>query len=479
MQSLRGRGKSRKKDDPKGEFQKAANQADTALRRKEISQWGKAGIRTTEIVITLVEALYDKREIIRMEAAETLGKIGDKRDVERLEERLKVEDSEFVKYYIIQAMGEAREREPPEEPEIEEPTSEETEEKEFGEELAGLGPGEDDDFEVGEMDEPDDTEHEFGEDESAEEVDGPEPEVETPVEEPETTDTGDEEPEVEAEPEKATAVEVPEIVIEEPPETEAAMIKRHILGLKNHAVEIRRNSARELGVIGAEEAVKPLIEALKKPEKEETVRKAIVFSLGMICSERVVSVLIHALKDKKSSVLVIAITALEGSKDKRAVKPLLKLIKHKKDVVRSKVAKALGEIGDETAVPALLDRIKKDKNANVRSSSVWAIGVICNANKGIKNKKAAEILKDRLSDGSPDVRRKVIHTLALMGEKSAADSFKGILMNDPEPSVKQIAALSLGTLGDKSAVPFLTSMLKSEKDGEVLKDIGYALNQLK
>ena len=103
MQSLRGRGKSAKRDEPKREFQKAVEQADTAFLRKTISQWGKAGVRTTEMVVALVEHLYDKREIIRMEAAEALGKIGDKRDVARLEERLVIEDSEFVKYYIVRA----------------------------------------------------------------------------------------------------------------------------------------------------------------------------------------------------------------------------------------------------------------------------------------------------------------------------------------------------------------------------------------
>jgi len=121
-------GKSGAEDsNPKSEFRKAerlANDAlakfsslmrdkldDTALLRKEIRKLG-GNMRTTQVVVTLDGFLDDKREIIRIEAAETLGNIGDVIDVRRLENRLNVEESEFVRYYLREAIEKAKVRKP-------------------------------------------------------------------------------------------------------------------------------------------------------------------------------------------------------------------------------------------------------------------------------------------------------------------------------------------------------------------------------
>ncbi len=125
--------------------------------------------------------------------------------------------------------------------------------------------------------------------------------------------------------------------------------------------QILSAAATALGKIGSQQAVKPLIELLEE-EKNQIVRKSIVFTLGQIREPRAIPILVKALSDPYYSVRYPAKDALVKFGGK-AVPYLIGNLENENILSRYLTVQALGEIGDGRAVEPLL-RLSKTEGWN-------------------------------------------------------------------------------------------------------------------
>jgi HEAT repeat protein len=116
-------------------------------------------------------------------------------------------------------------------------------------------------------------------------------------------------------------------------------------------------------------AVKPLIAALRNYDK--TIRIHAVIALGLIKDKSAVEFIIPLLKDDYCR--WVAITSLASINDRQAVEPIIPLLKDENDFIRAYSAKALGKLGDPRAVEYLIYTLK-DKELHVQLSAAWALG---------------------------------------------------------------------------------------------------------
>jgi HEAT repeat protein len=124
--------------------------------------------------------------------------------------------------------------------------------------------------------------------------------------------------------------------------------------LKDDSTVARRNAATALGKIKDASAVESLIAALK--DEDLIVRRNAAISLGQIQDASAVESLITALTDKNPIIRRNAAIALGQIKDANAVVPLIARLKDNDAFVRINATTALGEIG-KPAVEELIVNI--------------------------------------------------------------------------------------------------------------------------
>lgn len=143
------------------------------------------------------------------------------------------------------------------------------------------------------------------------------------------------------------------------------------------------------------------------------------------------------------------------------------------DVVRAGAARALGRIKNTDALPAL--RIAATDSAiGVKLGAMQALMDMSDA-------KAVPIFVKALSDPDPRVRRTSLRALdrigdadAKVGEKTVADSVRGVLKSDEDPTVRASAAPVLADLLKERAIPDLLA-LKGDLDATVRLEAAGAL----
>jgi len=136
---------------------------------------------------------------------------------------------------------------------------------------------------------------------------------------------------------------------------------------------------------------------------------------------------------------------------KSDVPGLIKELKSKDPKVRISAAEELGHIGAvrasdaKEAVPILLDILKKDKDANVRTAVVTALGKM-----DPDREQAVPSFTEALKDKSPAVRIAVAGALATLGEdaKDAIPALKEA-QNDKDRNVSRAARVALRSITTK------------------------------
>ncbi|TAE93187.1 MAG: HEAT repeat domain-containing protein [Oscillatoriales cyanobacterium] len=159
---------------------------------------------------------------------------------------------------------------------------------------------------------------------------------------------------------------------------------------------------------------------------------------------------------------------------------LIPLLKDSDANVRSSTASALGIIGAEakTAVPQLIPLLQ-DSDANVRSSTAYALGSI-----GAEFKTAVPQLIPLLQDSDANVRSSTTSALGSIGAEAKAAVPQLIpllipLLQDSDANVRSSTASALGIIGAKAktAVPQLILLLK-DSDANVRSTTAYALGRI-
>ena len=144
--------------------------------------------------------------------------------------------------------------------------------------------------------------------------------------------------------------------------------------LKSPHLDTRWKAAENLGIIGDQTAVEPLIAALEDPYVE--VAWLAAKSLGSIGDARAVEPLLRALASKQPWLRAGAAIGLGKLRDRRAVEPLIALLADTKKQVRKHAALALGLIGDERALALLEKTSLDDPDDKVKAAAALAIRMI-------------------------------------------------------------------------------------------------------
>jgi len=214
-----------------------------------------------------------------------------------------------------------------------------------------------------------------------------------------------------------------------------AAIKPLSQALNDSNWEVRKEAVDALGDIEDRKVIEPLSLALKDPHWE--IRQIAAEALGDIEDSSVLDPLRTAIHDKNVEVRKAAIESLGDTEDPRAVQVLIPLLSDNFWEIRMHVVDALGEIEDPSAAPALYDALK-DENREVRKKAIWAIGEI-------GDRGAVEPLIQMLTDEDWEIRKMAARALGEIGDSRAMEPLSSRLKDENE-DVRQAAAKALGEI---------------------------------
>ena len=229
-----------------------------------------------------------------------------------------------------------------------------------------------------------------------------------------------------------------------------------IQALNDSTPNVRCNVIETLGKIGSEKAVESLTQSLK--DNSIPVRYNAARALGKIRSQKAVESLIQVLKDDSShDVRGSAAEALGELGSDNAVDHLIRSLKNDTILVRCCAARALGNIGSNIAVEVLIHSLQGE-NYEVRREAAKALGKI-------RDLKAQEPLIQALKDKSIAVRSNSIESLGKIGSQKAVESLIQILNdeNDENDDTHAKAIEALGRIGGDRVITFLLEILENKK----------------
>jgi len=164
------------------------------------------------------------------------------------------------------------------------------------------------------------------------------------------------------------------------PEGVNAAVEAMVSDLGHEDLRVSTSAAETLGKIGGENAVAPLIKALK--DTRWRVREVAARSLGSMGADRAAQPLVEALGDAEPSVRRAAAEAIHGLGDPQAVglavKAMLNDLSDRDPRVRESSAEALGRLGSRSVVPQLMRVAKEDRFGNVRRAALSALAPLTN-----------------------------------------------------------------------------------------------------
>ena len=219
--------------------------------------------------------------------------------------------------------------------------------------------------------------------------------------------------------------------------------------LKDENWEIRKEAAEALGKLEDPSAIAPLSAAIQDPVMD--VRKAVIEALNDIDNPKTAEPLIQAMNDEHWEIRKAAAEAVGDLEDARAVRPLLALLKNDTHwEVRKEAVEALGDIGDSAAVDAMIGALN-DPTAEVRKAAVSTLGDFENP-RAVKpllsllgSAESVDALIQALTDPDWEVRKQAARALGEIGDPKAMDPLS-LRLKDENEEVRRAAAEAFGDL---------------------------------
>ncbi len=197
---------------------------------------------------------------------------------------------------------------------------------------------------------------------------------------------------------------------------------RRMIGLLSHQdQQLRGEAARALGQIGDQEAVVPLIEALRRQKQDEQMAPALA-EIG----------------------------------DESALEPLLEAFAQTDREIRSNIALALGAFRDSRAVQVLVSGLG-DPDPNVRFACVSALG-------RLRDPASVSPLLGCLGESNEWIFLNVVDSLALIGDQRASNPLVAFYLKEPNERKRASIITALGRLRDLTVVPTLNKALRDSDD---------------
>lgn len=197
---------------------------------------------------------------------------------------------------------------------------------------------------------------------------------------------------------------------------------RRLIGLLSHQdPALRGEAAGSLGQIGDEEAVRPLIEAMRREKQDETLPLALA-EIG----------------------------------DGKALEALLETFAQADRDARPNIALALGAFPDPRTVQALMQGLG-DPDPNVRSNCVNALGKL-------HDPTSVSALLGCLSEANEWIFLSVVDTLSRIGDHRASAPLVAFYLKEPNERKRASIVTALGFLRDLTTVPTLSRALRDPDD---------------
>ena len=227
---------------------------------------------------------------------------------------------------------------------------------------------------------------------------------------------------------------------------------------------VRSEVAHALGIIKGDTVIEPITLALED-DGRATVRQSAAWALGEVKGDATTTALTTALKkDKQGVVRQEAAIALGKIKGQKVIDPLLDVLRNDKyETTRLQAAVALREI--EASDKGLVDILKKglgsfDDGYEVLSVQNQVIGALILNN----NKATAEFVLDALKSVDDEwTRWAFVHILGASTKKIAVDAMLTELKH-PSYVVRKRAANSLGGFKERRLVEPLISILENKDE---------------
>ena len=204
--------------------------------------------------------------------------------------------------------------------------------------------------------------------------------------------------------------------------------------------------------------LKDYLDQLTNPDPAQ--RQDAIDALGKSGDSKAVDALLARLHDDSPDVRRAAILALRRIDDPRAYEPMLMTLADIDNRVRRRTSAWVMSMGRDTRLIAPLVKILADSSNRiaVREFAAMALG-------NIGDSAAVEPLLNALSDTSPEMRRRIVHSLSIIPDPRAVESL-GALLNDDDIPTRKIAAKTLRKIGTQEALNLLEKhgLLDDSKD---------------
>lgn len=215
--------------------------------------------------------------------------------------------------------------------------------------------------------------------------------------------------------------------------------------LADSDMSVRMEAAQTLGSFHDEKAISPMVARLSDPDK--FVRRAV--SKGLVAlqmADQIVPKLVAQLKNEAAEVRREAAWALGEYRDKRGTIPLAWIVRDPDFQTSLNAIEALGKVGDPLAVDELLYQLK-NRSAPKRAMSAWSLGEI-------GDKRATNAMIPLLTDSDFEPRLETAIAAGKIRDARFVEPLIKVLHNvtSERYATRAAAAWSLGYLGDARAV---------------------------
>lgn len=240
---------------------------------------------------------------------------------------------------------------------------------------------------------------------------------------------------------------------------------------------LRAAIVETLGKIGDEKAVDPLLDCLK----DEKLALRSITALGelakleaprLILRGKSFAQLARFLETADRNTLVETALTLHQIDAKQAFAILDDMLRKGQETQRANAAVALGFFADGSGEKALMEAVTREQSSVVRAKALWSL---CHSDLR-KDPSFVTAVLPFLKDSSPDVRAATAYSLGGLKDERI---IKGIvpLLSDPEPKVRAAAVVTAGRCGDRTHFEQIVKLL-DDGDPQVRYDTLTALAAL-
>jgi HEAT repeat protein len=206
------------------------------------------------------------------------------------------------------------------------------------------------------------------------------------------------------------------------------------------------------------------LEMLRSPNVDD--RLVAVKTLQLIGDEEILAPLLEAVKDESPLVQKVAVTTLWELANPAAVPALLECLASPVEDVRNEARSALSELIVPDHLLLLLDALLRD-DLNLQLNVLFLLRKIHDA-------QCLPYVMPFFESPIPELREASITTLRYLNQVERCKPALA-LMSDPDEAVRRATTLTLGHLADDEVVPMLAQAVTDDPDWEVRRNAAKSL----